>query len=306
MITVMGATGNTGRQITEGLLAAGVPVRVLGRDERKLASLAAIGAEVRAGNTSDPNFLADAFRGADAVYTLLPTDRRSPDYRGRQREEGEAIVHAIQASGVRHVVALSSLGTDRPSGTGLILGLREQEARLRAIDGIDLLLLRPVSFFENFYDSLETIRHEGVIVDSVEAALAIPMVATRDVAAVAVEALSRLDWSEVAVHEMIGPQDLSYREATRIIGERIGLPELQYVQLPYADMVDALVQAGLSGSFARQYVEMTRAFNEAIVQPMNGRTPENTTPTPFEAFADDLAAAYRAAFAEDRPTALSG
>jgi hypothetical protein len=28
----------------------------------------------------------------------------------------------------------------------------------------------------------------------------------------------------------VGPRDLSYAEATRIIGEKIGKPELQYVQ----------------------------------------------------------------------------
>jgi uncharacterized protein YbjT (DUF2867 family) len=294
MITVMGATGNTGRKIVTGLLAAGEQARALGRDDRKLADRAASGAEIRVGDTSNPDFLADAFRGAAAVYTLLPTDHRAPDYRARQREEGEAIAHAIRTSEVRHVVALSCVGTDQPEGTGVILGLREQEERLRAIRGIDILFLRPVSFFENFHDQLETIRHEGVVVDSVAADLAIPMVASRDVADAAVRALTHHDWSGVAVRELIGPRDLSYREATRILGERIGRPDLPYVQLPYDEMAAVLVQAGLSASFAEQYVEMTRAFNEQRVRPINGRTPDNTTPTTFEDFADELARAYEA------------
>ncbi len=300
MITIMGATGNTGRKITEGLLAAGVPVRALGRDGGTLADLAALGAEVHAGDTSDPAFLAGAFRGADAAYTLLPTDQRAPDYPGRQDAEGQAIVHAIRASGLRRVVALSCVGTDQPEGTGVILGLRRQELRLRSIPDIDLLFLRPVSFFENFYGQLETIRHEGIVADSVEADLAIPMVSSHDIAAAAVEALAKRDWSGIAVRELIGPRDLTYREATRIIGERIGRPDLQYVQLPYDAMAAALAQAGLSESFAEQYVGMTRAFNESTVQPLHGRTPENTTPTTFETFADELAAAWRAASGDDR------
>jgi hypothetical protein len=60
-------------------------------------------------------------------------------------------------------------------------------------------------------------------------------------------------------------------------------------------MVEALVQAGLSGSFAAQYVEMTRAFNEGRIRPRRGRTPENATPTPFEEFAGELARVYHAA-----------
>src|SRR5687768_14245771 len=106
MITVMGASGNTGQKIAAALLAAGQPVRALGRSEHKLADLARAGAEVLAGDVGDAAFLTRAFRGADAVYTLLPTDRRSPDYHARQRQEGEAIVTAIRTSGVRHVVAL--------------------------------------------------------------------------------------------------------------------------------------------------------------------------------------------------------
>jgi len=60
-------------------------------------------------------------------------------------------------------------------------------------------------------------------------------------------------------------------------------PDLKYVQFSYADQAKALVQAGLSESFAGLYVAMTRAFNEGTVKPHEGRTPENTTPTLFEA-----------------------
>src|SRR5688572_10601633 len=116
MITVMGATGNTGQKIASALLAAGQPVRALGRSEPKLAGLARAGAEVLAGDVGDADFLTRAFRGADAVYTLLPTDRRSPDYHARQQQEGEAIARAIGESGVRYVVALSSLGAEVSKG----------------------------------------------------------------------------------------------------------------------------------------------------------------------------------------------
>lgn len=292
MITVMGATGNTGRKIALSLLEAGQQVRALGRSELKLAQLADAGADVLVGDSSDPAFLTTAFRGASAVYTLLPTDQRAPDYYAAQQREGEAIAHAIRESGVRYVVTLSSLGADVPEGTGVIAGLRAQEERLAAIENINVLFLRPASFFENFYQQLETIKYEGVVADSVEPDLEIPMVASRDIANAAIEALIARDWSGVAIRELIGPRDLSYREATRILGKHIGQPGLDYVQLPYADMVGALVGAGLSESFAGLYVEMTRSFNEGIVVPRNGRMSENTTPTTFEAFASELALAF--------------
>ena len=53
------------------------------------------------------------------------------------------------------------------------------------------------------------------------------------------------------------------------------------------------MQAGLSESFARLYVEMTRGFNEGSIKPQS-RTAQNTTPTRFEDFASELAGAYAA------------
>jgi uncharacterized protein YbjT (DUF2867 family) len=294
MITVMGASGHTGKKITEALLKGGAKVRALGRSESKLAELKKSGAQVLTGDAADAEFLMKAFRGSDAVYTLLPTDPTSPDYRTEQDRQGEAIVKAIRESGVRYVVALSSLGADLDEGTGVIAGLHAQEERLKQLEDTNVLLLRPVSFFENFYNALRLIKHEGINGDSVAPHLNVPMVATQDIADVAAKALMARDWNGIVVRELLGPRDLSYSEATRIIGEHIGKPDLQYVQFSYDDEAGALVQAGMSESFAGLYVEMTRAFNDGVVKPPNGRNPENTTPTRFEDFVNELAKAYEA------------
>ena len=94
-------------------------------------------------------------------------------------------------------MALSSTGADLEQG-GVIAGLHAQEERLKRIDGVNLLLLRPVSFFENFYSSLALIKQEGINGDSVEADLAVPMIGTRDIAEVAAKALLARDWKDVA------------------------------------------------------------------------------------------------------------
>src|SRR5215470_11069234 len=120
MITVMGATGHTGNEIAKLLLNAGEKVRALGRSESKLAELKSSGADVLAGDATDAAFLTNAFCGADAVYTLLPYDPQSPDYHARQNQLCETIVQAVRDAGVKHVVFLSSVGADQPSGTGFI------------------------------------------------------------------------------------------------------------------------------------------------------------------------------------------
>ena len=293
MIVLMGATGNTGKVAAEALLSRGEKVRVLGRDAKKLQPFAARGAEVAAGDAADPAFLARAFAGADAAYTLIPPDMRAPDFRAHQDRVGEATVQALRQSGVKRVVFLSSVGADLPAGTGPIVGLHAQEERLRGL-GVDLLLLRPGYFFENLYASLPLIRHQGINGSAIAPEVKLSMIATRDIGAAAAAALAAKDFSGVQVRNLLGPRDYTMVEVTRILGAKIGKPDLAYVQFPYEAFGAALEQAGLTKDMARLYVEMSRAFNAGIVKPVGGRTPESTTPTPFESFASELAAAYEA------------
>ncbi len=293
MITVMGATGQTGGAIARLLLESGEEVRAVGRSEARLGDLAGAGADIRAGEVADPGFLAEAFRGADAVYSLLPIDPRVPGYRDQQDRLGEAIVAAARDARVPHIVALSSVGADVPSGTGFIEGLHAQEQRLRRLDGTNVLILRPGSFYENLHAALDVIRHEGVLADSVAPDVAVPMVAVGDIARVAAAALAARDWTGVAVREVLGPRDLSHAEVARIIGAAIGRPGLGYVQLPDDVMVGVLVEAGLAEDAARLQIGMTRAISEGVVAARGEGAVR--TPTRFEDFARELAAAYHSA-----------
>jgi len=98
----------------------------------------------------------------------------------------------------------------------------------------------------------------------------------------------------VVVRELLGPRDLTHAEATRILGARIGKPDLQYVQFSYEDYVAALVRMGMSQNVADQYAEMVRAINEERYKSCEGRRSENTTPTIFEDFVEELARAFSA------------
>ena len=71
--------------------------------------------------------------------------------------------------------------------------------------------------------------------DSVIGELPVPMIATRDIAEMAANALTRRDWKGIVVRELLGERDLSHVEATRIIGERIGKPDLHYMQFSEED-----------------------------------------------------------------------
>ncbi len=295
MVTVMGATGHTGNRIVRTLLKEGEKVRALGRSENKLADARNAGAEIRAGDAADPKFLTEAFRSSDAVYTLIPPDAHSDNYRAKQDTAGEAIVKAIRDSGVRYAVFLSSIGADLEAGTGPIAGLHAQEERLRKLKDVHVLILRAGFFFENFYEMLGLIKQQGINGGAVAPDVPVPMIATRDIADAAAKALKARNWNGVVVRELLGQRDLTQLEATRILGEQIGKPGLRYVQFPYADFTAALVQMGVSQNVAGLYTEMAGALNNRKVKSLEGRRPENTTPTRFEDFAAELAHVFKAA-----------
>ncbi|HUE42573.1 MAG TPA: NAD(P)H-binding protein [Candidatus Sulfotelmatobacter sp.] len=63
MYVIVGATGNTGSVVAETLLARGEKVRAVGRNQEKLAKLAAKGAEIANGDVTDAAFLTKALEG---------------------------------------------------------------------------------------------------------------------------------------------------------------------------------------------------------------------------------------------------
>jgi uncharacterized protein YbjT (DUF2867 family) len=293
LIAVMGATGKTGAALSERLLAAGVQVRALGRSVDKLAPLQRAGAETVVADVNRSADLTAAFRGADAVYALIPPDLTARDILAHYETVNGAIASALTESGVKRVVYLSSIGADKPSGTGPVVGLHRGEQKLQAIPGLDLLLLRPGYFYENHFGSIGVIKSQGVAGSAVRPDVPVVQIASRDVGELAARALIAKDFSGVSVRDLFGPRDLTMAEAARILGSKIGKPDLQHVQFPDEGVVGGLTAAGFSESIARAFVEMSHAINTGHMSSTQRRTPETTGSVPFESFADAWAQAYR-------------
>jgi uncharacterized protein YbjT (DUF2867 family) len=293
MITVLGATGHTGRVVAERLLAADRKVRVVGRSTDRLQTLAQRGGETAAGDVFDATFLSTALRDTEAAYVMVPPDYSQPDLRHHYNRLGDSLEPAVRRTGLPRIVFLSSLGAELPEGTGPITGLHDLEQRLNAL-GIDVLVLRPGYFYENFYSSLPLIKHQGIDGGAIAPDVPFTMTAARDIGAVAADALASGTFRGVTVREVLGPRDYSMRETARMIGEKIGKPDLTYVQFPEADFKASLMKFGFSAGAADSFAEMSRALSEGRVRSQRGRQPDNTAPTTFEEFVEELAHAYRA------------
>jgi uncharacterized protein YbjT (DUF2867 family) len=239
---------------------------------------------------SDAAALAKAFGGADAAYLLLPPITSRED----QERESDAIAKAVADSGLRYALYLSSYGAHVPEGTGPVTGLHTAEQKLNAIDGLNVLHLRAAYFMENNLAAIGMIEGMGIFGHALLPDLKMPMIATRDVGPYAAQRLLDLDFSGKQTRELLGERDLSMKEATAVIARGIGKPDLRYQQFSYNQMQQALEQMGMSAKKAAVYIELFQAINTGVLAAQEPRSRENTTPTSFENFVQDVfAVAYQ-------------
>ena len=301
LVTITGATGHIGSGIAKRLLRSGHRVRGIIRSEEKFSPLEEKGAEARVGDITDVGFLTDAFRDSDAVFAMIPPNPTVKDIRADQRRIAESLVEAVKAAGVARVVALSSIGGHLPSGTGPIAGLHDFEELLKTVPDLSVVVLRPTYFMENFLYSIPMIKDSGINGGTIRGDVSLPLIATRDIAAVAAEYLEAPTFDGFTVRHLLGPRDYTFREATAILGSAIGKPDLQYVEFPKGDYRNGLLQAGFSESVADAYLEMEAAINDGSIQSEAERNASTTTPTTFEEFAKDtFAPAFKGAASEAR------
>src|SRR5712675_1108253 len=286
---ILGASGNTGSIIADSLLSKGKKVRVVGRDLGRLHRFVRQGAEPFTATVSDTAALTKAFSGARAAYLMLPPAKSRED----QERDSDAIAKAVKESGLPYAVHLSSYGAQVPEGTGPVAGLHSSEQKLNAIGGLNVLHLRAAYFMENNLAAIGMIHGMGIFGNALLPDLKLPMAATRDVGAYAAQRLLDLDFSGKQTRELLGERDLSMTEATAAIARGIGKPNLRYVQFSYDQVEQVLTQKGIPPKSAALYIEMYEAINAGIVAAQEPRSPENSTPTPFEEFVQDvLAPAY--------------
>jgi uncharacterized protein YbjT (DUF2867 family) len=284
MYVILGASGNTGHVVASSLLSSGKKVRVVGRNPDHLQFLAAKGGEVFAADLTDAEAVARAFRGAEAAYVMIPPNPASDDPGAYQEAVSDAIAKAARAAGVRNIVALSSIGADKASGTGPVVGLHNFEEKLNQIGGANVLHLRAGYFMENTLPQAGAIRKMGFAVGPVRPDLKLPMIATCDIGNAAAEELLNLDFRGKQTRELHGQRDLDYTEMTAIIGKAIGKPDLKYVNASDEQVRGALLESGMSGNFAGSILELAHALNSGHMRALEPRTERNTTSTRFEDF----------------------
>ena len=289
---ILGATGNTGKPIAQGLLAKGQTVRILVRDAAKAKELTDQGAILFQGDAIDKALLKKAVAGADAVYFLIPPSWSAEDLTAHQREHVDVFVEALYNSGVKHVVTLSSIGAHLSEGNGVVQGLHYMEEALNTLEGTNVLHLRSTYFMENNLGGVGMVKHMGILGGAVRSDLKFPMVATRDVAAKALEHLLKLDFKGHGYAYVLGPREVTLPEVAGVLGSAIGKPDLKYAQVSYDQAAEGMMQMGASASMAGRMMEFVECLNGGRILEEVKRDDTNTTPTDINSFAPVFKAVY--------------
>lgn len=261
MFVIAGVSGNTGKVVAETLLAQGQKVRVVVREAGKGEAWAKRGAEVAVAPLDDAEALAAALKGAQGAYLLLPPRFESTSVRADNARRTQGYARAIEASGVKHVVLLSSVGAQHPAGTGPILTTHDAEAALSKTRA-DVTFLRAAYFMENWAGSLYALA-EGALPTFLLADRPIPMVATQDIGTTAARLLVEGGRGKRVV-ELAGPKEYSPRDVAAALGRVVG-KALTVQQGPEEAIVGALMGAGMNAEWAGLFREMIVGVNSGHV-----------------------------------------
>jgi uncharacterized protein YbjT (DUF2867 family) len=256
---VFGVTGRTGAAAADALLRAGEPVRVVVRDPAKGRPWADRGAEVAVADLTDLGAMTKALSQVQGAYVVSPQHYHREDLFELADLIADTTARAAVAAEVPRLVALSSVGADRESGTGWIGMNRRFEQRLGE-SGISTVFLRAAYFMENWAPMVaQAMRDGGLPTFLAPPERPLPMVATLDVGSAAA-ALLREKRTGSRIVTLSGPKDYTPNDVAAIIAATLQKPVGVSV-LSEAEWPRALAGAGFSNAALAGFVEMTLGLN---------------------------------------------
>lgn len=221
MYVVLGANGRAGGETARALIELDEPVRVVLRRPEQAERWMERGADVAIGSIDDAAGLAAAFRDASGAFVLCPPPVSGDPYE-RAEEVGRALSDAVRQAGLPRLVALSSIGAQHATGTGVIAMLNTLETHLAGA-APSTTFLRPGYFVETWGEVASAVIAEGMLPSFLAPSQKIPMVSTIDVGRTAARLLTD-EFSGQRIVELGGPRDWSASDVAAAFSRVLGRP----------------------------------------------------------------------------------
>lgn len=260
MFLITGITGKVGGAAARHLLNKGKQVRALVRDPAKAAAWSAKGVELVEGDWADPVAMAQALNGVVGAYLMMPPIQTpSRDFR-----EAKAIIasytQALATSAPPKLVALSSMGSEKSSGLGLITATHLLEQALGK-EPFPVALVRAGSFFENYLFGLQAAQGGTLPIFYAPTDRKLPMIATEDIGA-EIASLLTTEWAGKRIIElgsMVSADDLAAG-----LGQALGR-DVKAQAIPRQAWAGALEQMGMPAGSTWAFEEMVDGVNSGWI-----------------------------------------
>jgi NAD(P)H dehydrogenase (quinone) len=256
MYAVTGASGQLGRLVIQQLLKSTAPDSIVAavRDPAKVKDLSSSGVVVRQADYDRPETLAPAFSGVDKLLLISSTE-----VSGRLPKH-QAVIDAAVEAGVSLLAYTSMLHAD-VSTARLALEHRMTEAAIAA-SGLPAVILRNGWYIENSLMALPAALEHGAFVGAAGDGR-FSSASRQDYAEAAAGALTG-EQQAGRIYELAGDDAFTMSDLAAEVSRQANR-SIAYRNLPEADYVSVLMQAGLPHDLASLLADADAAASEGAL-----------------------------------------
>lgn len=295
-IIITGSLGNISKPLTKELVQKGYTVTVISSKAERQQDIEAIGAKAAIGKMEDVDFLSAVFKDADIVYLMEATDTGSFfdqnfDIIGAINKIGNSYAQAIQQSGVKCVVHLSSIGAHMDKGNGILAFHYNVENILKQLpNDVSIKFMRPVGFYYNMFAFIQAIKTRGAIVQNYGGDEKEPWVSPLDIAVVIAEEMEKPFNGRIIRY--IASDEVSPNEVAKVLGEAIGKPDLEWIVIPDEQLLNGMISMRMNPQIAKGFVEMNASRRSGVLYEDYYRNKPTLGKIKLKDFAKDFEVAF--------------
>jgi len=286
---ITGSIGHISKPVASTLANAGHEVVVISSHEKNKDAIKALGATPAIGSIEDMKFVQTTFKGADAVYLMIPQNFAAADFYKYQQQVADNYIAAIRDNNIKYVVQLSSIGAHLRKDSGPIDGLAYLEEQLEKLPDTNVLFLRPSYFFYNLYSQMDMVKNAGIFGANFGGKLV--LTDTKDIASIAAEALLLLQFKGHTI-QYIASDERTTDEIATVLGSAIGKSGTPWVVFSDEQSQDGMLKAGIPPGLAKSYTQMGHSINNGSIQEDYWKHKPQLGHSKLEDFAKEFAIAF--------------